>query len=156
MICSGLYSQSKQDFTQTFKHNGRRATLAAHKNKTMTTYISFVGFLETPTEDSISILNRVYPPALSEVLEGYNSHDEPVYKDYNEGFRAGLEYKEIGGKDSLTIYLAKLSAAPGIGHLVADCTPGGWVSDTFVNLDENGEPIKAAENFNPNPVEQVI
>lgn len=126
------------------------------KSNNMATYISFIGFLETPSEDSISILNRVYPPVISEVLEGYNSHDEPVYKDYNEGFRAGLEYTEIGGKDSLTIYLAVVPGYTHVGHLVADCTPGGWVSDTFVMLDENGEPIKAAENFNPNPIEQVI
>ena len=123
-------------------------------------YISFIGFLETPSEDSISILNRVYPPVISEVLEGYNNHDEPVYRDYNEGFRTGLEYKEkykeIGGKDSLTIYLAVVPGYNHIGHLVADCTPGGWVSDTFVMLDENSQPIKAAENFNPNPIGQVI
>ncbi len=122
----------------------------------MATYISFVGFLETPDEKSIESLNRIYPPVISEVLEGYNNHDEPVYKGYNEGFRTGLEYKEIGGKDSLTIYLAAIPGYTHVRHLVADCTPGGWVHDTFVMLDENGEPIKAAENFNPNPIEQVI
>jgi hypothetical protein len=126
------------------------------KNKIMATYISFIGFLETPTESDLLTLSRIYPPNISEVLQGYDSHDEPVYRDYNEGFRTGLEYKEIGGKDSLTIYLAVVPGYNHIGHLVADCTPGGWVSDTFVMLDENSQPIKAAENFNPNPVEQLL
>jgi len=123
----------------------------------MATYISFVGFLETPFDRSIKVLDRIYPPNISEVFQGYDSHGEPFYQNYNEGFRAKLEYKEIAHKDSLTIYLAVVPGTkPTIGHLVADCTPGGWVSDTFVMLDENGEPIKAADNFNPNPVEQVI
>lgn len=105
----------------------------------MTTYISFIGFLETPSESDLLTLNRVYPP----------NHK-------CRGFRENLQYKEIGGKDSLTIELAVIPGHAHIGHLVADCTPGGWVSDTFVMLDENGDPIKSPENFNPNPVEQII
>lgn len=120
---------------------------AAAELNPMATYISFIGFLETPTESEFLTLNRVYPPNISEVFEGNDSHGEPVYKNYNEGFRGGLKYKEIGGKNSLTIYLAVIPGYAHVGHLVADCTPGGWVSDTFVMLDENGDPIKAAENF---------
>ena len=122
----------------------------------MATYISFVGLLETPTESDLLTLNRVYPENISEVFQGYDTNGDPVYRDYNEGIRPGLNYREIGFKDSLTIYLAVIPGYAHVGHLVADCTPGGWVSDTFVMLDENGEPIKAADNFNPNPVEQVI
>lgn len=75
---------------------------------------------------------------------------------FEEGscFLEGYAYKQIGGQDSLTVFLTEV--ADGIGHLVADCPANGWQDSTFVLLDEENLPIKSEDNFNPNPVPQVI
>lgn len=121
-------------------------------------YISFCGFLEEPkfTEFEQGLLAQSYPEQFHEECLGINSHDEEVYREIKCGFRDNLEYGVIGGQDSLTVWLAKLSENPFMGHLVADCPQGGWVESMWVLLDNEGNPVKAEGNFNPNPVPQVI
>lgn len=89
-----------------------------------------------------------------EIYEGTDSHGDERYRSVSCGFRDGLKYEAIGGVDNFTIYLATINAS--IGHLVASCPSAGWVDDCFVYLDESGHPIKSEENFNPNPVEQLL
>ena len=114
-------------------------------------YISFVGFFDEPSDPE---LKTRYPMTFQEIYEGTDSHGDERYRSVSCGFREGLKYECIGGVDSLTAYLATIS--DGIGHLVADCPQGGWVDDCFVYLDDNGQPIKSEENYNPNPVEQLL
>lgn len=108
-------------------------------NKQIMKYISFVGhFDELPNQ--------------SELLEKY-----PVKiadDGYIDPFRPSLTYIQIDQVDSLYIYLAKIS--DGIGHIVADCSAGGWTDDAFIALDENDNPVKSPANYNPNPVEQLV
>ena len=92
-------------------------------------YISFVGFLWAP------------------------EMEEP--KVNAQGRIDGLKYKYIDGKDGLSIYLAIVDPKEGIGHLVADCLPN-WVEHTLVLLDQNENPVYDPENFNPNPVTQLV
>ena len=114
-------------------------------------YISFVGFIQEP--ENIETLQYTYLMGMQEVFLGENSHQEEVYDWKPTGFRDGLKYEVIGGQDSLTVYLATIDQ--NTGHLVADCPEGGWVNDCFCVLDAEGNPVKENQ-FNPNPVEQVI
>lgn len=116
-----------------------------------TQYISFCGTFNVP--GNADILSAQFPQQYDEIFEGTDSHGDDRYREVSTGFRDGLGYEAIDGKDSLTVYLAKVSG--NIGHLVASCPAGGWADETFVFLDESGKPVKAAENFNPNPVEQL-
>lgn len=116
-----------------------------------TQYISFCGTFNLP--ENADALNERFPLEYDEIFEGTDSHGDDRYRDVSTGFREGLNYEAIDGKDSLTVYLAKVS--PGIGHLVASCPAGGWADETFVFLDEIGNPVKSADNLNPNPVEQL-
>lgn len=118
----------------------------------MKTYLSFVGFFDVP--QNIHVLYEQHPLQTDKVFEGVDSHGVERYREVSVGFREGLTYKEIDSQDSLTVYLAKVSNA--IGHLVASCPAGGWVGESFVFLDEVGNPIKSSENFNPNPVKQLL
>ncbi len=122
-------------------------------------YISFCGFFEEPSLSQNNweeTLNLFYPEQFREEYLGTDSHGDECYREIGCGFREGLSYEVIGGQDSLTVYLAKTSENPFVGHLVADCPQGNWVDSMWVKLDEEGNPVKAEENFNPNPVPQVI
>ena len=129
------------------------------------TYISFVGTVLLPT--NVEELKSKYSVATyqEDVLVrnreiGYDDDNNQVEIDNDywstetkeTGFRNDLEYKAVDGKDSLTVYIAKINDK--IGHLVADCPAGGWVESCFVQL-ENGNLKKATENTNPNPVRQL-
>lgn len=116
-----------------------------------TQYISFCGTFDVP--ENADDLAAQFPMQYDEVFEGTDSLGDDRYRDVSTGFRDGLSYDAIDGKDSLTVYLAKVS--DNIGHLVASCPAGGWADETFVFLDEGGTPMKSAENFNPNPIEQL-
>lgn len=116
-----------------------------------TTYISFCGTFNVPT--NANSLAVQYPMQYEESFEGTDSNGDDIYQDIQTGFRNGLIYEEIDGKDSLTVYLAKIDDMT--GHLVASCPAGGWSDETFVFLGESGCPVKSADNFNPNPVEQL-
>jgi len=98
-----------------------------------TRYISFCGTFEVPF--NADALSAQFP------------------LQYDTAFRDGLSYEAIDGKDSLTVYLAKVDH--NTGHLVASCPAGGWEDETFVFLDNEGSPVKSAENFNLNPVRQL-
>lgn len=115
-------------------------------------YISFVGFIQEPTNHAE--LSEQYPQQFHERYLGEDSLGDFVYNHVGEGFRDGLEYSVIGGENSLTVWLAVVS--DGIGHLVADCPAGGWVDECFCVLDSDGKPLKSEDNYNPNPVPQVI
>lgn len=116
-----------------------------------TAYISFCGTFNVPANaDELSSQFRIQ---YDEIFDGTDSHGNDRYRDVSIGFRDGLTYEAIDGKDSLTVYLAKVSDE--IGHLVASCPEGGWADETFVFLDEAGIPVKSADNFNPSPVEQL-
>lgn len=117
----------------------------------MATYISFCGTFNVP--QNADNLSSQFPLQYDEIFEGVDSHGDERYREVSTGFRDGLTYEVIDGKDSLTVYLAKVSA--NIGHLVASCPAGGWADETFVFLDGGGNPIKSAENFNQNPIEQL-
>lgn len=114
-------------------------------------YISFVGFFPEVSESKL--LQSTYPLQYEEVFEGRDSHGDDRFRDVSTGFRAGLKYDAIDGKDSLTVFLAKVD--DNTGHLVASCPEGGWADECFVYLDESGDPKKSEDNFNPNPVEQL-
>lgn len=116
-----------------------------------TQYISFCGTFNVPA--SSNELAARFPIQYDEIFEGTDSHGDDRYRDVSTGFRDGLNYETIDGKDSLTVYLAKIDDKT--GHLVASCPAGGWADETFVFLDEGGNPVKSAENFNPNPIEQL-
>ena len=112
------------------------------------TYISFTG----------EFLEPLYPyEKKGLVMETYTQEEEwgnqIMEVEIETGFFTGLKYDQIGQKDSLTIFLAKVEG--NIGHLVADCPAGGWVEETFVFLDTNGMPIYASD-FNPNPIPRVL
>lgn len=114
-------------------------------------YISFVGsFDELPNLDE---LQTQYPERIDYWTElDYDYQD--VECSAPTGFRNGLSYYSIGGQDSVTVYLAKIDDK--IGHLVADCPAAGWVEECFCYLNEDGEPVKSGDDFNPNPIEQII
>lgn len=116
-----------------------------------TQYISFCGTFNVPA--NANELAKLFPIQYDEIFEGTDSHGDDRYRDVSTGFRNGLNYETIDGKDSLTVYLAKIDDST--GHLVASCPAGGWADETFVFLDEGGNPVKSAENFNPNPIEQL-
>ena len=116
-----------------------------------TQYISFCGAFNVP--ENADALAVQFPLQYDEVFEGTDSHGDDRYRDVSTGFRDGLSYASIDGKDSLTVYLAKID--DNVGHLVASCPAAGWADETFVFLDERGNPVKSAENFNPHPVEQL-
>ncbi len=97
-----------------------------------------------------------YPEEIRKEYLGTDSHGDERYREIGCGFREGLLYKVIGRQDSLTVYLAEYPYNECIGHLVADCPQGNWVDSMWVKLDNEGNPVKAEENFNPNPVPQVI
>lgn len=118
----------------------------------MTKYISFCGTFETP--ENIDALLAQFKSQYEEVFEGTDSHGNHYYREIPTGFRDGLNYNIIGGKDSLTVYIAKID--DNTEHLVADCPEAGWVEETFVQLDEYGNPVKSPNNYNPNPFEQLI
>lgn len=117
----------------------------------MKKYISFCGTFNVPEN---SDLETRYPMTFSETFEGTDSLGDHIYREVSNGFRQGLQYETIDGRDSLTVYLAKVSND--IGHLVADCPAGGWVDEAFVHLDASGNPIKSQDNWNPNPVPQLV
>ena len=127
------------------------ATLQFGVIKMNTQYISFCGTFNVP--ENVDALAAQFPIEYYEIYEGTDSHGKERYREVSTGFRSGLSYEAIDGKDSLTVYLAKVSG--NIGHLVASCPAGGWADETFVFVDEHGRPVKSAENFNPNPVEQL-
>lgn len=95
-------------------------------------YISFVGMVVVPHESNL--------PKVEYQTDEANS------------FLVG-EYVTIDSQDSLDILLCRLTDS--VGHLVADCQPGGWREATFVCLDENGNLQRPESNFNPNPVRQL-
>lgn len=108
----------------------------------MTNYISFVGYFDVlPNEQQLT----------KKYKRETRINDRDDIED--TGYLLDVKYQSIGGKDSLTVYLADLG--DNIGHLVADCSAGGWCDSAFVRI-QNGEPVKSELNFNPNPVEQVI
>jgi hypothetical protein len=111
-------------------------------------YISFLGTFNVP--NNLKELHARFPLQGEEVFEGRDAGND-CYRDW---FRENLSYQAIDGKDSLTVYLATIDAHT--AHLVASCPQGGWSEETFVFLDENGNPVKAADNFNPNPIEQLL
>ena len=115
------------------------------------TYISFVGVMAVPLQTVE--LEEAYPLQYDEIFEGIDSHGDERYREVPVGFRNGLEYEAIDGRDSLTIYLAVIDEK--IGHLVASCPAGGWADECFVCLVD-GRPEKAVENFNPNPIPQLL
>ena len=117
-----------------------------------TQYISFCGTFNVPANSSE--LAARFPIQYDEIFEGTDSHGDGRYREVTTGFRDGLNYEAIDGKDSLTVYLAKIDDST--GHLVASCPAGGWANETFVFLDNGGNPVKSAENFNPNPIEQLL
>lgn len=127
------------------------ATLQFGISKMNTQYISFCGTFYVP--QNANDLSSQFPLQYNEIFEGTDSLGDDRYREVSTGFRDGLNYEAIDGKDSLTVYLAKLSG--NIGHLVASCPAGGWADETFVFLDEHEQPVKSADNFNPNPVEQL-
>jgi hypothetical protein len=116
--------------------------------KNSTKYISFCGEFIVPT--NVKELDKKYPQIeyVKEVWD--NNENEYVDEKYYEEYR-DLGYKEIDGKDSLSVRLAIIDDKT--GHLVADCT-GSWIESTFVVL-ENGEAKRPKTNFNPNPVRQL-
>jgi hypothetical protein len=112
-------------------------------------YISFCGFLLEPEIDQQVVLNNEHP------YKSYPYNPLDGHYEVTTNFRVGLHYEPIGGQDSLTVFLAKTDI-PGVGHLVADCPQGGWANDCWVKLDEADNPLKQEDNWNPNPVPQVI
>jgi hypothetical protein len=129
-------------------------------------YISFCGEFQVPS--NCEELKAKHPKTFGfeEVLvrNRYNEIDDDgrqveidddFYRKerYENEYREGLDYEYIDGKDSLSVYLAVIDN--NVGHLVADCTAGGWVSSTFVVL-EDGKPKRPVSNFNPNPVRQLV
>jgi len=116
-----------------------------------TQYISFCGTFNVPA--NANELATQFPIQYAEIFEGTDSHGDDRYRDVSTGFRDGLNYEVIDGKDSLTVYLAKID--DNTGHLVASCPAGGWADETFVFLDRQDNLVKSSENFNPNPVEQL-
>lgn len=116
-----------------------------------TAYISFCGTFNVPP--NAKSLAMQFPMQYEEVFQGTDSNGDDCYKDVSTGFRSGISYESIDGKDSLTVYLAKIDDST--GHLVASCPAGGWADETFVFLGQSGHPIKSAGNYNPNPVEQL-
>lgn len=118
----------------------------------MTKYISFCGTFDVP-ENSAALYDR-FPLQYREIFEGTDSHGEDRYREVSTGFCDGLKYVVIDGENSLTVYLATVTN--NIGHLVASCPAGGWADETFVFLDESGNPVKSEENFNYNPVRQLL
>lgn len=119
----------------------------------MITYISFCGNISTPNKPIMDKLSQKFTLQEHEIFEGIDTRGEERYRYRSAGFRDGLNYEYIGGKDSLSVYVARING--GVGHLVADCQDGGWSEETFCYLDLDGNPIKA-NNFNPNPVPQAI
>jgi hypothetical protein len=115
------------------------------------TYVSFLGTFNVPNNSEE--LHARFALQWEEVFEGRDSAGDDIYRDVTTGFRENLSYQAIGGKDSLTVYLATIDAHT--AHLVASCPQGGWSEETFVFL-ENGNPVKAADDFNPNPIEQLL
>ena len=113
-------------------------------------YLSFVGDIKTPNEKAIAELSAKYQVKTYEVVSGYTNEGEEVTAKESEGFRQGLKYKEIGGIESLSVYLAVVSN--GIGHIVSRCSD--WAEETFCMLGGDGLPIKATDR-NPNPIEQA-
>jgi hypothetical protein len=111
-------------------------------------YISFCGEFIVPT--NVKELEKKYPQieGVEKVWDEYSDEyvDEKHYEEYRD-----LSYKEIDGKDSLSVRLAIIDDKT--GHLVADCT-GSWIESTFVVL-ENGLFKRPKTNFNPNPVRQL-
>lgn len=129
------------------------------------TYISFVGTVLLPT--NVEELKSKYSVATyqEDVLVrnreiGWDNDNNQIEIDSDywstetkeTGFRTDLDYNDVDGKDSLTIYIAVIDS--NTGHLVADCPAGNWVESCFVQL-ENGNLKKATENTNPNPVRQL-
>ena len=124
-------------------------------------YVSFVGFLVLPSNNQQ--LEKEYPkiknyyepnPLYGEECEEWYDESREIWTTQyvqEKEFRQGLEYQSLDGKDSLTVYLAIIDHKT--GHLVADC--GGWSTGTFVVL-ENGRPKKSQNNYNPNPIEQLV
>lgn len=104
-----------------------------------TRYISFCGELVTPDTNETATLEKDFP-----LIDG------------GQGGRTGMQYDHIDGQDQLSIYLAKVPFLQNIGHLVADCPAGGWYEETFCILDAEGNPVKSADNLNPNPVPQLL
>lgn len=117
-----------------------------------TRYISFCGVFSVP--ENFKRLEAAYPLQYDEIFEGTDSHGDDRYREVSTGFRDGLNYEAIDGQDSLTVYLARIDG--NTGHLVASCPAGGWADETFVFLDESGAPVKSEDNFNPNPVRQLV
>lgn len=132
-----------------------------------TRYVSFVGFLVLPSNNDQ--LEKKYPNNTYSYEESYwevtgEEYDEEREEWYDteeeftriitgeEEFK-NLEYSIIDSQDSLTVYLSIIDEKT--GHLVADCPAGGWSTGTFVVL-ENGTPKKSENNYNPNPVRQLV
>lgn len=133
------------------KQNGYAIVSASCLHTKPTQYVSFCGTFEVPENNNE--LSKKFPLQYEEIFEGTDSLGEDRYREVSTGFRDGLTYETINGKDSLTVYLAKIDDST--GHLVASCRAGGWADETFVFLNEHGKPVKSANNFNPNPVEQL-
>ena len=110
-------------------------------------YISFVGSF-----DELSNLEELQTQ-YREQFDVWTDNEDVEFSE-PRGFRNGLSYSSIGGQDSVTVYLAKVTDT--IGHLVVDCPAGGWVEECFCHINEDGEPVKSGDNFNPNPIEQII
>lgn len=119
-------------------------------------YIAFVGFFKEVDPKLVSSLNDECPVIINCHETGEtDSIGCPIFKEEWTGFReGGLFYSQIDYRDSLTIYLARINEQ--IGHLVADCPEGGWVEECFVYLDSDGNPIKDDDNWNPNPIPQLL
>lgn len=97
-------------------------------------YISFVG--EVLLVDNEDLLSKVLAQK-----ENPNWADEGVAEYVGE-------YNEIGGRDSVSVYLNNFG--DGTGHLVADCMAAGWTEDAIVKLEN--EKVVYASDLNPNPI----
>tara|TARA_R110000787_G_scaffold285367_1_gene400802 strand:+ start:604 stop:1002 length:399 start_codon:yes stop_codon:yes gene_type:complete len=122
-------------------------------------YISFVGQVLLP--ENIEELNSKYSVETytEEILvrnreTGYDEDNNKVEIDNDywstkkekTGFRNDLDYNDVDGKDSLTVYIAVIDS--NTGHLVADCPAGNWTESCFVQL-QNGNLKKVTGNTNP-------
>ena len=104
-----------------------------------TRYISFCGTFNVP--DNIEELNTLYPEII------YDSGEEA----YADGFRRGIKYGLIDGRDSADVYLSKIDK--NVGHLVLIIQDQR--EETFVCLNSEGWPQKSDDNVNVNPISQL-
>lgn len=116
-----------------------------------TIYLSFCGQFFIP--QNLQELEAKFPPMTGTHEVWNNQIEEWENEEYESDERHDLYYNQIDGKDSITVFLAVIDE--NTGHLVVDCSAGGWTESSFIVL-ENGEPKRPQSNFNPNPVRQLV